>query len=67
MKILKGSWITRMGQNFDDYPDFQPKITHPKYFSRQCMYSTRKCICTHKATSVCLPSDRARNHDESVI
>ena len=23
-----------MGQNFDDYPDFQPKITHPKHFSR---------------------------------
>ena len=28
-----------MGQNFDDYPDFQPKITHPKHFSRQCSYS----------------------------
>ena len=24
-----------MGENFDDYPDFQPKITHPKHFSRQ--------------------------------
>ena len=21
-----------MGQNFDDYPDFQPKITLPKHF-----------------------------------
>ena len=23
--------------HFDDYPDFQPKITHPKHFSRQCI------------------------------
>ena len=32
---VKGFWISRMGQNFDDYPDFQPKITHLKHFSRQ--------------------------------
>ena len=25
-----------MGQNLDDYPDFLPKITHPKHFCRQC-------------------------------
>ena len=25
-----------MGRNFDDYPGFQPKITPPKHFSRQC-------------------------------
>ena len=37
-KSVKGSWISRMGQNFDDYPGFQPKITHPKHFSRQCKY-----------------------------
>ena len=30
------SWIARMGQNFDDYPSFQPKITQPKHFSPQC-------------------------------
>ena len=33
----KSSWISRMGQNFDDYPGFQPKITHPKHFCPQCM------------------------------
>ena len=37
-KSANGSWISRMGQNFDDYPDFQPKITHPKHFSRHCIY-----------------------------
>ena len=26
-----------MGRNFDDYPGFQPKITSPKQFSRQCI------------------------------
>ena len=25
-----------MGRNFDDYPDFQPKITHPKDFCPEC-------------------------------
>ena len=35
-KSVKGSWISRMGRNFDDYPGFQPKITPPKHFSRQC-------------------------------
>ena len=29
-----------MGQNLDDYLDFQQKITHPKHFSGQCMYYT---------------------------
>ena len=24
-------WLARIGQNFDDYPGFQPKITHPKH------------------------------------
>ena len=33
---LIGSWISRMGQNFNDYSDFQPKITHPKYFCPEC-------------------------------
>ena len=31
-----------MGQNFDDYPGFQPKITQPKHFSPQYMYLHRK-------------------------
>ena len=36
-KSVKGSWISRMEQNFDNYPDFQPKITHLKHFSHQCI------------------------------
>ena len=28
-KSVKGSWISRMGQNFNDYPGFQAKITPP--------------------------------------
>ena len=36
MKNVKVYWLARMGQNFDDYSNFQPKITHPKHFSRQC-------------------------------
>ena len=35
-KSVKGFLISRMGQNFDDYLDFQPKITYPKHFSGQC-------------------------------
>ena len=35
-KSVKGSWISRIGRNFDDYPGFQPKITHPKHFYPQC-------------------------------
>jgi hypothetical protein len=31
---IKGSWISRIEFFFDNYPDFQPKITHPKHFSR---------------------------------
>ena len=29
-------------KSFDDYPDFQPKITHPKHFSRQCKQQQEK-------------------------
>ena len=35
MKIHQ-RFLDKMLQNFDDYPDFQPKITHPKHFSHQC-------------------------------
>ena len=35
-KLVKLSWVSRMGRNFDDYPGFQPKISPPKHFSRQC-------------------------------
>ena len=31
-----------MGQNFDDNPGFQPKITPPKHFSRQCIVSGKE-------------------------
>ena len=34
---VKVYWLARMGQNFDDYPGFQSKITPPKHFSWQCM------------------------------
>ena len=34
-KNTKDALGSRMGRNFDDYPGFQPKITHPKHFSRQ--------------------------------
>ena len=36
-KSVKSSWISRMEQNFDNYTDFQPQITHLKHFSRQCI------------------------------
>ena len=29
--------MSRMGINFDDYPGFQPKITHPKHFCPECI------------------------------
>ena len=38
-KLVKVSWVSRMGRNFDDYPGFQPKITPPKHFSRQWIYT----------------------------
>ena len=41
-KSVKGSWISRTGRNFYDYPGSQPKITHPKHFSRQ--YSNKVII-----------------------
>ena len=38
-KSVKSSWISRMGRNFDDYLDFQPKITHPKRIpAPQCTF-----------------------------
>jgi hypothetical protein len=42
MEISQTKWLSRMGQNFDDYPGFQPKITQPKHFSPQYMYLHRK-------------------------
>ena len=35
-KSVKGSWISKMGPNFDDYPDFKPKTTQLKHFCPQC-------------------------------
>ena len=36
-KLIKSSWVARLGQNFDDYPDFQPKVTHTKHFWPGCI------------------------------
>ena len=44
MKISQsflGIWV-RMGRNFDDYPGFQSKFTHPKHFWPQCMWRFQK-------------------------
>ena len=30
-----------MGRNFDEYPGFQPKITHPKHFCPQCTWDKK--------------------------
>ena len=35
-KLIKVYWLARMGPNFDDYLGFQPIVTPPKHFSRQC-------------------------------
>ena len=35
-KQVKVYWLARMGRNYDAYPGFQPKITPPKHFSREC-------------------------------
>jgi hypothetical protein len=35
-KLVKDSWVARMGHNSDNYPGFQPKITHPKHFCPKC-------------------------------
>ena len=40
-KLVKVSWVSRMGRNFDDYPGFQPKITSPKHFSLPVVYLPR--------------------------
>ena len=37
-----------MEQNFDDYPDFQPKITHPKHVSLQCNKSDGAILASRK-------------------
>ena len=31
-KSVEIHWVEWMGLNFDDYPGFQPKMTHPKLF-----------------------------------
>ena len=38
MKICQRFWDLKDGIKFYDYPDFQPKITHPKHFSCHCIY-----------------------------
>ena len=36
LELVKPTWLSRLGQNFDDYPGFQPKITQPKLFNPRC-------------------------------
>ena len=43
-KLVKPTWLSRMGQNFKDYPGFQPKITQPKHFSPQCTFHHIFCF-----------------------
>ena len=37
-KIVKGSWIARMGQNFDDYPGFQPFRSWANTYAQDCIF-----------------------------
>ena len=37
-KIVKGSWIARMGQNFDDYPGFQPFRSWANTYAQDCIW-----------------------------
>ena len=51
-KIVKGSWIARMGQNFDDYPGFQPVRSWANTYAQDCTSSffqwvfVQKLLCT---------------------
>ena len=33
---VKGSWVARMGQNFDDYPGFKPKRPLANTYAQDC-------------------------------
>ena len=35
-KVVKGSWIARMGRNFDDYPGFQPFRSWANTYAQDC-------------------------------
>ena len=58
-KSVKGSWISGMGQTFDDYHDFQPKNTHPKHFSHQCK---RYCLNVHACHFTEMPNLKKTLH-----
>ena len=36
MKVVKGSWVARMGRNFDDYPGFQPMKSWANTYGEDC-------------------------------
>ena len=36
MKAVKGSWVARMGRNFDDYPGVQPKRSWANTYAQDC-------------------------------
>ena len=37
-KLVKVSWVARMGQTFDDYPGFQPKTTPAQRYATQSTF-----------------------------
>ena len=37
-KVVKGSWVARIGQNFDDYPSFQPMRSWAKTYAQDCIF-----------------------------
>ena len=36
-KVVKGSWVARMGRNFDDYPSFQPMRSWVNTYAKDCI------------------------------
>ena len=52
-KSIKGSWISRMEQNFDNYPDFQPKNHPPQTFQPSvCILFLRSTNCKKILTGI---------------
>ena len=47
-KAVKGSWVARMGRNFDDYPGFQPMRSWANTYAQDCTkrpgFSGMSCV-----------------------
>ena len=56
-KLVKVYWLARKGRNFDDFSGFQPKITPPKHFGRQCMQHIIDWnnFCCYMSRRSCMP------------